>query len=157
MTRFKLSSPVVALSLMLAATLFAPTTVGALPVSTNAETVAKPATPGVASFRTSGPEISAVGTASGCLGSTARATDGGRSSTYDGRRAETASLSSTGQPIPDECPGDDDLVFWGDVYRQIAQQCSFEPDLVIIREIECEEVGDGVYTFRARAVCMRFV
>ncbi len=156
MTRFKLSSPV-ALSLMLAVSLFAPTTVGALPVATNAEAEAGPATPGVASFHTSGSDISAVGTTSGCLVSTSRITDGGRSNTYDGRREVSGSLVSTGQPIPDECPPADDHGFWGDVYRQIAQQCSSPPDLVIIREIECEEVGDGVYTFRAEATCLRFV
>lgn len=77
MTRFKLSSPV-AISLMLAVSLFAPTTVGALPVATNAETDAGAATPGVASFPTSGPEISAAGTTSGCLASTSRTADGGR-------------------------------------------------------------------------------
>ena len=154
MTRFKLFPPV-ALSLMLAVSLFAPTTVGALPVAASPETVASPATPGVANFHTSGREISTVGTTSGCLGSTSRTADGGRSSTYDGRRGVSGSLSSTGQPIPDECP--DDPGFWEDVYRQIAQKCDFEPDLIVIREIECEEVGDGVYTWRAKATCMRFL
>lgn len=156
MTRFKLSSPV-SLSLMLAVSLFAAPTVGALPVATNAETVAGTATPGVASFPTSGPEISTVGTTSGCVGSTSRTSAGGRFGTYDERRVATGSLSSTGQPIPDECPDDDDLVFWEDVYRQIAKKCDFTPDFIIIREIECEEVGNGVYTWRARATCIGFL
>lgn len=147
MTRFKLSSPV-AISLMLAVSLFAPTTIGALPVTTTAATEAGTAIPGVASFHTAGPEISAVGTTSGCLAST---------SSYDAQRAGSGSLVSTGQPIPDECPPADDHEFWGDVYRQIAQQCSSPPDLVIIREIECVEIGDGVYSFRAEATCLRFV
>lgn len=156
MTQFKLSSPV-APSLMLAVSLFVPTTVGALPVAPTAETDAGPTTPGVASLPTSGPEISLAGTTSGCVGSRSRTTDGGRPSTDDEQRAASGSLSSTVQPIPGECPPTDDHGFWGDVYRQIAQQCSSPPDLVIIREIECEEVGDGVYTFRAEATCLRFV
>lgn len=160
MTRSKLYSSV-PLSLIVAVSLFMPTNVGALSVSMDTETLAGPATPSVASYQPSfdwwlGPVIPMSATATECLVGTSDTGNFGGSG-VDGRRlAVSAGLSPTS--LPDTCPDYDDEGFWDDVWEQIFEACEIDEDedthySIRILEIQCEEISDGFYRFRARVDC----
>lgn len=151
----------VPLSLIVAVSLFMPTNVEALSVSMNAETLSGPATPGEASPQPSfgwwlGPVVPMWTMATECLRD-ATDTGGLGSSRVDGRHlAVSAGLSPI--PLPDTCPDYDDGGFWDDVWEQIFEACEIDEDedthySIRIIEIECDEISDGFYRFRARVDC----
>ena len=134
MSRLKLSSPV-ALSLILVASMFTPTTVGASPGSMDAEALRGPVTLSVASFQPSFDSRSDLGTpmfatTTGCRmaesGAAVGTADIGPSSNNDPHRAVSAGPTSTEQPLPDTCPDDDDTVFWEQVWAQVMEECGLD-------------------------------
>ena len=156
MSRLRLSAPV-ALSLILVASMFAPTKVTAFPVSTDGDAVAGPATPSVADVQFAFQWRSGLGTptsatTTACLGGGSGAADLEDPSMDDRHRAFSAGPSDTEQPRTDECPDESDRVFWDEVERQVEEHCG--SDDYEILAVTCERVFDSdVYVFRARVTC----